>query len=321
VASAAAGRIDLRYVKAEPAEWTLAIAPGIAQSELADLRRRIEKTAHQAQYGWGHTIDFGPFRIEGILGTKYLGMVGAVDHLGWWPRDLHGVRLADIGAYSGGVTALLASRGAETVFAIDEVLEHVEQAGVVVDAFGLTQAQVMHASLYDLSPGAVGSLDYVFLGGVLYHLSDMLVGLILLRRLLDARGWLILDTNAVECATHSYANFGRFYAGMWWQPSALCVLDMLRFAGYVDAEVAFYSPGRALARARRGDAPGPPFARGLSISVDSLRDPVGRPMDAAVMAPAPDAHAYVGLMRRVALRAIELGLRAPLLVARRIRRR
>lgn len=310
------------YVDATPAIWPLGIPAETSASAVEDLRRRLAAAGTAAQYGWGHTIDFGPFRMEGLLGTTYLAMVGAVDRLRWWPPELDGLQVADIGAFSGAVSALLASRGAAAVYAIDEIPEHVEQARLVAEAFGLSQIRPIQASLYDMEPHVPGgSLDYVFLGGVLYHLSDMLAGLVVLRNLLKPGGWLILETNAVECWTHSYANFGRFFAGMWWQPSALCVVDLLRFAGYSDAELVFYAPGRALARARRGAASAPPFTRGLTIPFESLRDPVDRPMDAGVMAPAPDTHAQVGMLRRVGLRAVERTLGLAWRAMRRIRGR
>lgn len=297
------------YVDATPAQWPLTIPTATSTSAVEALQRRMEAAAAAAQYGWGHTIDFGSFRMDGLLGTTYLAMVGAVDRLHWWPQELHGLHVADIGAYSGAVAALMASRGPAAVYAVDEIPEHVEQTRLVAEAFGLSQIQPIQASLFEMDRHVpASSLDYVFLGGVLYHLSDMLAGLVVLRKLLKRDGWLILDTNAVECWTHSYANFGRFFAGMWWQPSALCVLDLLRFAGYSDAELVFYAPGRALARARRGAAPAPPFTRGLTIPFDSLRDPVGRPMDAGVMAPAPDTHAQVGMLRRAGLRGAERAL-------------
>ncbi len=46
----------------------------------------------------------------------------------------------------------------------------------------------------------------------------MLVGLYVMRQLLEPGGVLLIESNAVDDDTHSYDNFGQFYAGMWWQP-------------------------------------------------------------------------------------------------------
>jgi SAM-dependent methyltransferase len=309
------------YPATAAARWPLSISTELTESEIAALRRRVDDSAARAQYGWGHTIDFGPFTKEGLLGRAYLSMVGTIDGLEWWPMELEGRTVADVGAYTGGVAALLAARGATTVYAVDELPEHVEQSAIVADAFGLDRIRHIRASLYSVHeqiPEA--SLDYLFLGGVLYHLSDMLAGLIRTLSLLRPDGWLILDTNAVECMDHSYANFGRFHAGMWWQPTGRCVIDLLEFAGFSDAELVFYRPGRALARGRRAPDARPAFTRGLTIPFDDLRDTVARPMDASIMAPAPDLHAQVGMLRRFGQRAIGRAVSAPLRMWRQLRR-
>ena len=156
--------------------------------------------AAQSQYGWGHTIDFGPYRAEGFLSTDYLKIVGTLDVLGWWPSSLDGTVVADVGCFTGGITALLAHRGAEKVVAVDEVGPHLEQCRLVVNTFGMgDRVDLVHKSLFRL-PGFLpaGSLDLILLSGVLYHLSDMLVGLYALRTLLKPGGTLIVETNAVH---------------------------------------------------------------------------------------------------------------------------
>jgi SAM-dependent methyltransferase len=239
----------------------------------------------QAQYGWGHTIDFGPFIQEGILGEHYLDIVGLLDMWGWWPRTLSGLSTADVGCFTGGISAIMAERGADIVYAVDEIPEHLAQCAYLYELFNLTEVQPVSASLYDLPERIpVGELDLILMSGVLYHLSDMLVGLLSLRELLRPKGILILESNAVDDWQQSYANFGRFFAGMWWQPSALCISDMCRFMGFEDPEIRFYTEGRCLVRTVRGEGE-IPFKRGLNWPFESLLDAKPRPMDPAVMAP------------------------------------
>jgi SAM-dependent methyltransferase len=66
--------------------------------------------------------------MPGLLGEKYLTLAGVVDRLGWWPTDLTGKQVADVGCFTGGLSVLLAARGAERVAAVDELPEHLEQA-------------------------------------------------------------------------------------------------------------------------------------------------------------------------------------------------
>jgi 2-polyprenyl-3-methyl-5-hydroxy-6-metoxy-1,4-benzoquinol methylase len=306
-----------RHVDAPPAAWPLALSDDVADAEVERLRARAEELAERAQYGWGHTIDFGRFTMPGLLGEKYLTLAGVVDQLGWWPTDLTGRRVADVGAFTGGLSVLLAARGAEQVAAVDELPDHLEQCRLVADAFGLDAVTTHAASLYDLvEEVGEGQFDVILCAGVLYHLSDMLVGLIELQRLLKPGGVLILESNAIENYEHSYANYGRYFGGMWWQPTALCIQDMAEHAGFERPEdVVFYQPGRALARVVKPTDPEratPPFTRGVNLDVDDRRDRVERTLDPAVMAPAPDLNADAGMLRAGLLRLAHRLLRLPM---------
>ncbi len=146
------------------------------------------------------------------------------------------------------------------------------------------------SSLYDLPQHiAPASLDLILLSGVLYHLSDMLVGLVATQHLLKENGVLLIESNAVECYDYSYANFGRFFAGMWWQPTARCIQDMCEFAGF-PPQVRFYMAGRCLVRAVKPPGARLQFRRGLNLPFANRLDEVPRPMDQSIMSPAPCKH-------------------------------
>jgi SAM-dependent methyltransferase len=267
------------------ARLPFSLPPDTPPERIAQIQSRIEELSSAAQYGWGHTLDFGPFEKKGILGDNYLRIAAQLDDWGWWPLDLSGARVADVGAFTGGLSLYLAGRGAERVYAVDELSPHLDQCAYLAQLFGQDSIQTVDSSIYRLTEHIEeASLDLVLLAGVIYHLSDMLVGLYVLNRLLKPGGTLIIESNAVEDFKHSYANFGRFYKGMWWQPSGLCLKDMCEFMGFAAPVVRFYIPGRCLARAVRatGDIP---FKRGLHWTFDSLADSEERTTDEAVMAP------------------------------------
>lgn len=261
---------------------------GTSADAIASFQRDAAAIAARSQYGWGHTIDFGPFVQDGLFGRHYLITTGLFDAWQWWPGRLDGLQVADIGCFSGGISALMAARGARRVLAVDEVPEHAEQCALVAKAFGLDAIQVETRSLYALDDRVVepGSLDYIVMAGVLYHLSDMLVGLHMLRRMLRPGGWLFMETAAVQEFEHSYANFSRFIGGGWWEPTALCIQDMLQFMSYDQVEIRFYCEDRCMVRARNAGGD-PPFRRGLNWKFDSLKDRQPRSMDAAGLARAP----------------------------------
>ncbi len=272
--------------KPRPAAWPLSLPASVAPERVEEIKRQVEEISARSQYGWGHTIDFGPFKQEGLLGEKYLDIVGHWDRLGWLPRSLKGVRAADIGCFTGGISLILAHRGAEQVLAVDEVPEHLEQCAYLSEVFEASSIRATKASLFEL-PELVspGSLDLIVLAGVLYHLSDMLVGLHLLRKLLKVGGSLLIESYATDDDEHSYANFGRFVMGVWWQPSILCLKDMCRFMGFSNVEVEMYLPDRCLARAEKTSDEEIPFRRGLNYRFEDVHDAVPRTMDVETMAP------------------------------------
>ncbi|MGI8517932.1 MAG: DUF1698 domain-containing protein [Acidimicrobiia bacterium] len=273
------------YPTAPKAMWPFQLPPDTAPDRLQQITEKLDSLAVQAQYGWGQTMDFGLFTKDGILGENYLDVAGLLDKWGWWPTDLTGRAVADVGCFSGGHSLYLSARNPTIVYAVDEIPEHLQQCAYLAELFEQKNIKTVESSVYFLSEHiAPKSLDLILLSGVLYHLSDMLVGLYGMRQLLKPGGTLLIETNAVDDFEQSYANFGRFFAGMWWQPSGLCVQDMCEFMGFEAIEVRFFTPTRCLVRATCSSKD-IPFNRGLNWRFDSLRDAVTRTMDAGVMAP------------------------------------
>ena len=250
------------------------------------VQAAADTLAARSPFGWGHTIDFGPFEMPGLLGKDYLNVAALLKEWGW-AADLRGKTCADVGCFSGGLSLFLAAQGAVRLHSIDEVPEHVEQCRLTASALGCTQIECHQMSLYEMPQRfAPRSFDLILLSGVLYHLSDMLVGLYALRELLKDDGVLVIETNGVPDTEHSYANFGRFYRGMWWQPTALCIQDMCEHMGFRKPEVRFYAEDRCLARAEK--CPGEiAFKRGLNWKFADIHDTAPRPYAANNMAPAP----------------------------------
>lgn len=266
-------------------KWPYKLADDVL-AKLSLIRDRVDMLEAAAQYGWGHTIDFGPFKKVGILGEEYLKIVGLLYQWNWWPHSLDAWSVADVGCFTGGLTLSMAARQPRVAYAVDEIPEHLHQCEFLCEVFDVPNVKCIQASLYRL-PDHIdeGTLDLVLLSGVLYHLSDMLVGLFILRKLLKPGGILIIESNAVDDEKQSYANFGRFYAGMWWQPSSLCIKDMCEFMGFARPDVRFYKENRCIARTVRTEDSGIPFKRGLNWQFDSIRDARPRPLDSNIMAP------------------------------------
>jgi len=268
-----------------PARWPFSLPASTAPERINAIRRRVDELSDAAQYGWVHTIDFGPFTKEGVMKDDFLKIVGHWDALRWWPASLRGLRVADIGCATGGISLLMAHRGAREVLAVDQIPEHIAQCSYLCEVFGVTAVRPLAASLFDLPKLEVGRFDLVVMSGLLYHVSDMLVALLIMRELLEVGGALLIESAAVADDEHSYANFGRFAMGMWWQPSTLCIRDMCQFVGLSELQLRMYRPDRCLGRAVKKDDNPIPFRRGLNYPFADLRDRVERSMDTRRMAP------------------------------------
>ena len=275
------------YPSYHPAVWPFSLPANLPTQASHQIEAEVERLAAAAQYGWGHTIDFGPFRKEGLLGDSYLQIAGVLDAWGWWKARLDGLCVADVGCFTGGLSLLMAHRGASVVYAVDEIPEHLAQCTCLANAFNVSNVRPVLRSAYRLREVIPpGSLDLILFAGVLYHLSDMLVGLYALRELLKPGGVLLIQSNAIDDFRHSYANFGRFYAGMWWQPTGLCIKDMCEFMGFADCEIRFYSHSLCLAHAVR-TTDEICFRRGINWPFDDLRDRKIRLLDPGMVMPAP----------------------------------
>ncbi len=268
------------------AEWPFKLPDSLTPDQIGEVRHRVDDLDAKAQYGWGHTIDFGPFIKEGVLKDNYLYIGGHFDAWGWWPQSMQDLRVADIGCHTGGLSLLMAHRRAAEVLAVDEIPQHLAQCSYLCQLFEASNVRPLGASLYAL-PDHVepGSLDMIVLSGVLYHLSDMLVGLLALRGLLKIGGVLLIESNVVPDDEHSYANFGRFAMGMWWQPSTLCLRDMCQFMGSEGADIRLYRPNRCLCRAEKVTDDPIPFRRGLNYPFEDLADAAPRSFELKPMAP------------------------------------
>lgn len=257
-----------------------------SKEESQRIQHDLDRLDKNAQYGWGHSIDFGAFVKNGVLGDNYLNIVEKLDQYGWLKQDYSNQALADIGAYTGGVSAILAARNPSVIYAVDELPSHLEQCDYLAQLLKLKNVKTVASSVYTLGEHIQKhSLDMIFFSGVLYHMSDMLVGLYDLNLLLKPGGVLLIETNAVDDGGRSYANFGRYHGGMWWQPTGQCLKDMCEFMGYKDVEVRFYMHGRCLVRAVK-ETDNIPFRCGVNWPFESRMDGKQAVVNELIMAPA-----------------------------------
>jgi hypothetical protein len=223
------------------------------ESAIVHLRAEIEVLARRSPYGWGHSMDFGPFAVEGLLLDNYL--------------------------HTGGLSLLMAHRAARHIYAVDELPEHLEQCALTARAFGVPAIECVQISAYRLrerippawhrgrSACRSGGRERPRAGETLGSAADRDLRRRLLRALLR--------------------QFGRFSGGMWWQPTALCIQDLCRFSGLGTPEIRFYHPQRCLARAVKTEDAEPLFTRGMNFPIQDIHDRAPRTKD--VPRPRPSA--------------------------------
>jgi SAM-dependent methyltransferase len=240
----------------------------------AALEREIARLGAESPYGWGHTLDLGAgLRIDGLLAENYRQIVADWRRLGWLPQDLTGARVADVGGWNGGITIDLIAHGASVVN-VEEIPSHARQFAFVRDTLQLPRASLVVDTMYRMPwfP-ETRDLDLIVCSGVLYHLSDMIVGLKTLYDCLRAPGTLLMESQVAPEADLPYAYFGRFVSGMWWEPSPGCVREMLEFVGFDEVAWEPHSfTQRALFRAHKRTPRQMPFKRGLNYPFADILD-------------------------------------------------
>ena len=240
----------------------------------AAIQREIARLGVEAPYGWGHTLDLGAgLRIDGLLSNNYRQILADWRRLGWLPQDLTGSKIADVGGWNGGIAIDLIAHGA-TVVNVEEIPPHARQFAFVRDTLGLPRASLVTDTLYRMPwfP-ETRNLDIIVCSGVLYHMSDMIVGLKTLYDCLRAPGTLLLESQVAPEADLPYANFGRFVSGMWWEPSPGCVREMLEFVGFDEIAWEPHSfSQRAIFSARKITERQMTFKRGLNYPFADILD-------------------------------------------------
>ena len=177
------------------------------------------------------------------------------------PERLDGLRVLDIGAWDGYWTFEALRRGAREVVAIDDFSDHLdfgvrrrawETFDLCRDAFGYGDDRVTRRemSVYDISPETLGTFDTVFFFGTLYHLRHPLLALDKIAGV--CTGEVYVETAIIDDFSPYRGEMGDGYDGNqmvlefypdaqfadnatnWWAPTLMCLLHMVRVAGFTD---------------------------------------------------------------------------------------
>jgi len=158
------------------------------------------KQIHKAvDFQWGHHHDFGAFGVPGRMCKHHMSILSVfIDEIGALSHCLDGLRVLDIGPWTGGTSLLLCAMGAEVV-AVEEVKQYSDCLDYMRHAFGIRTLECRNLSLFDCTtPDFQDAFDVVLLAGVLHHLSDPKLALRILFNCLQNGGKCLIETLATD---------------------------------------------------------------------------------------------------------------------------
>lgn len=217
---------------------------GYVDSEI-DRQRDLSIKFH-----WGHNHDFGDFQLTGCMEDNHLDLMA--DFIDFFPVSLQGFEgktVLDVGCWTGGTALLLAALGSQVV-AIEEVKKYAETAAFLAQSFGIADRIAIHpVSLYSCNNAVFADrFDVVHFPGVIYHLSDPVLGLRILFNALKRGGTILVESAGI----HHEEPYCRFDGSAvvisgnkqdlsrrgwnWFLPSPSALHRMMREAGFEKVE-------------------------------------------------------------------------------------
>lgn len=206
------------------------------------------------KFHWGHDHDFGDFRVKGMMGDRHISLLA--DFITLFPvslDDIKGKDVFDIGCWTGGTTLLLATL-AKQVISIEEVNKYAETASFLSQCFGMDdRAKVKPLSIYECNHEEFhDQFDVVYFPGVIYHLSDPLLGLRILFNSMKPGGIILVESAGINTeepycrfdgslVPHSGTKAKLNRAGWnWFMPSPSALHRMMMEAGFEDIQTRWY---------------------------------------------------------------------------------
>lgn len=177
-----------------------------------ELRRRMAEivarhgpwTAHSIDLGQG-VRTFAERRNSKLFCTgQFLRMIAG--------KQLHELRVLDLGCLEGAYAIELALQGAQVV-GVEVRAANIAKARFAKDALHLTNIEFLQDDVRNISPERHGVFDVVICAGLLYHLDapDLLPFLERCGEM--CRGHLLLDTQIALHAREKFRHRGRWYHG------------------------------------------------------------------------------------------------------------
>ena len=213
-----------------------------------DLQRDLSIKFH-----WGHNHTFADdLTVSGRMKDRHISLAAEfIEAFNLSDSHFDGKSVLDVGCWTGGTTLMLKMLGARRVLALEEVHKYADAAQTLAsDVYGFDDVTCLPVSLYDLTEG---KFNHVYIPGVVYHLSDPVLGLRRLYNRLHDGGDILVESAGIQddrpmCwFKGNHLHFGGAEQDMsrggwaWFWPSASCLAAWLVEAGFDEVRV-FWSP-------------------------------------------------------------------------------
>jgi SAM-dependent methyltransferase len=145
-----------------------------------------------------------PDDMKSIHHTRERMLIGYLnEHVGSRWNEL---RCLDIACHEGYFSLMLGEKGCREVIGIDAREEHIKNANLLKDFYGLHNVIFQQKNLYELHANELGKFDIVLLFGILYHIPDILGVLRIIRSL--TKELCIIETQ-IAPETEGYIEWGK----------------------------------------------------------------------------------------------------------------
>ena len=206
------------------------------------------------KFHWGHNHRFdSDLAVKGRMGDRHISVAAEfLEGFGLPETHFQNKAVLDVGCWTGGTTLMLKMLGAGEILVLEEVRKYAEATNALaIGIYRFSDVECAPISLYNLEEG---QFDSVYLPGVIYHLSDPVLGLrCLFNRLCDG-GDILIESAGIRhdqpmCwFKGSQTHFGETEehdlnrgGWAWFWPSASCLAAWMLEAGFDDIRV-FFSP-------------------------------------------------------------------------------
>ena len=218
---------------------------------------------------WGADRDIGGTYLYGAMDDRY---ASNASRLGLTEAMVKGKRCCVVGAWDGTECLLLHALGAASVDAIEEVdafrrMTELQLSAWEVPHEPMRLMEVFAPSLYQANVHALWQrYDFLYVPGVLYHLTDLPTALLILWALLKPGGVLAFESIAYP---HMGAPTARYLGASipgwnWWGPTPDCYEALLRDCGFPDGRTVELSGGRGWWIGTRSDKAPPAIKCGAA---------------------------------------------------------